>query len=82
MHPTICDHVLDVVQNAFEAGASEVRLAASRVGARLEVAVVDDGKGMDAATAAPFWALRVTSPMVAFRKRLVREQAGLQGTLD
>lgn len=59
MHPTICDHVLDVVQNACEAGAAEVRLAARREGARLEVVVVDDGKGMDAATSAraldPFW---------------------------
>ena len=25
MHPTACEHVLDIVQNAFEAGAAETR---------------------------------------------------------
>jgi hypothetical protein len=59
MHPAACDHVLDIVQNAFEAGAAEVRLEWVRRGARLEVTVADNGRGMDAATVRkaldPFW---------------------------
>ena len=59
MQPTTCDAVSDVVQNAFEAGATEVRLEMVRRGARLDVAVRDDGCGMDAAALRkaldPFW---------------------------
>lgn len=59
MHPSLSDHLLDVVQNAYEAGAAEVRLDVSRRGRWLEVAVADDGCGMDAATLRraldPFW---------------------------
>ena len=59
MHPTTCDHVLDVVQNAFESGATEAFLGMVRRGSRLEVEVRDNGRGMDAATLRraldPFW---------------------------
>lgn len=59
MQPTSCDTLLDIVQNAFEAGATEVRLEWARRGTRLEVEVGDNGRGMDAATVQkaldPFW---------------------------
>ena len=59
MQPTSSDTLLDIVQNAFESGATEVRLELARRGSRLEVAVRDNGCGMDAATLKkaldPFW---------------------------
>ena len=59
MQATVCDAVSELVQNSFEAGAAEVRLELVRRGARLEVLVRDDGRGMDAATMRraldPFW---------------------------
>ena len=59
MQPTACDALMDIVQNAFESGATEVRLELARRETRLEVAVRDNGCGMDAATLAkaldPFW---------------------------
>jgi hypothetical protein len=59
MQATSCDTVADIVQNAFEAGATEVRLELARRGSRLEAAVRDNGCGMDAATQRkaldPFW---------------------------
>ena len=59
MQATSCDTLLDIVQNAFESGATEVRLELARRGSRLEVSVRDNGCGMDAATLRkaldPFW---------------------------
>ena len=59
MQATSCDTILDIVQNAFESGATEVRLELARRGTRLEAEVRDNGCGMDAATLAkaldPFW---------------------------
>lgn len=59
MHPTACDAIADIVQNAFEAGAAHVELTVERKGHILNVTVADDGRGMDAATLAratdPFW---------------------------
>lgn len=59
MQPTSCDTLLDIVQNAFESGATEVELAVVRRESRLEVTVRDNGCGMDAATMRkaldPFW---------------------------
>ena len=59
MQATICDAVSELVQNAFESGATEVRLELVRRGPRLEADVCDNGCGMDAATLKkaldPFW---------------------------
>jgi len=49
MQPTTCDTLLDIVQNAFEAGATDVRLEVVRRGPRLVAEVRDNGRGMDGA---------------------------------
>lgn len=50
MHPTVCDTLLDVVQNAFEAGATRVEVSVARTGDLLSCSVADNGRGMDEAT--------------------------------
>jgi hypothetical protein len=59
MQATSCDTLLDIVQNAFESGATEVRLELARRGSRLEADVRDNGGGMDAEILKkaldPFW---------------------------
>lgn len=50
MHATLCDIVTDLVQNSIEAGASQVTLEVSTNPEQIEVCIVDNGKGMDAAT--------------------------------
>jgi anti-sigma regulatory factor (Ser/Thr protein kinase) len=59
-------HVLDILQNAVEAGASRVSLeiAEDTVADRLTITIRDNGRGMDAATLAraanPFYTSRTT----------------------
>ena len=59
-------HILDVLENALEAGASEVKLEICEDlhTDRLEIAVRDNGRGMDAETARraldPFFTTRTT----------------------
>lgn len=59
MQATQCDAVTEIVENAFAADATEIRLDWIRRGPRLEVTVRDDGRGMDAETVRkaldPFW---------------------------
>ena len=50
MHATLCDIVTDLVQNSIEAGASQIHVEVSTTPERIEVCIVDNGKGMDAAT--------------------------------
>ena len=50
MHATICDMITDLVQNAIEADATEIKLTVEETENRLEVRLEDNGKGMDAAT--------------------------------
>jgi len=47
VHPTVCDTLLDVVQNSFEAGATRVDLSVARTGTMLACSVADNGRGMD-----------------------------------
>jgi anti-sigma regulatory factor (Ser/Thr protein kinase) len=58
-------HLLDIVQNALEAGASRVQIIVSEDSQhnRLTIAVEDNGRGMDAETLA-----RVTDPFFTTRK--------------
>lgn len=59
-------HVLDILQNAAEAGATRVdlRIEEDQPGDRLSITISDNGHGMDAATAAqatsPFFTTRDT----------------------
>lgn len=50
MHYTVCDLLLDVVQNSIEAEADNVRVSLTETDGRLWVEVEDDGRGMDEAT--------------------------------
>lgn len=50
MHATVCDIIADLVQNAIEAKAKRVELSVATSPEKIEVAVRDNGKGMDAAT--------------------------------
>mgnify|MGYP006271929757 CR=1 FL=1 len=47
MHYTVCDLLLDVVQNSIEAGACKVDISLLELYNRLQVIVTDDGIGMD-----------------------------------
>ena len=59
MHATICDMVMDLVQNSIEANAKQIELKVEEINRHLKIAIVDDGKGMDAETLEkakdPFW---------------------------
>jgi hypothetical protein len=46
MHVFICDFLLDIVQNSFEAGAVHVTLVLKESDQFLDCTVKDDGKGM------------------------------------
>lgn len=50
MHYTVCDLLLDVVQNSIEAKARNVRISLEERDGRLLVEVEDDGRGMDEET--------------------------------
>ncbi len=48
MHYTLCDYILDIVQNAIEAGSSDTELTIHETPSSLLVTVADTGRGMDA----------------------------------
>lgn len=50
MHYTVCDLLLDVVQNSIEAEARNVTVLLEESDGRLAVEVDDDGRGMDEET--------------------------------
>ena len=50
MHATLADVIADTAQNSIEAGASRVEVSLVEDGATVAVRIVDNGKGMDAAT--------------------------------
>ncbi len=52
MHASIADILADTAQNSIEAGAANIRLSLVEDGRTIEVAIIDDGKGMDEATLA------------------------------
>jgi len=59
MHATICDMITDLVQNAIEANATEIKLKIKETKKKLNVTITDNGKGMSAQTLEkakdPFW---------------------------
>ena len=48
MHATICDMITDLVQNAFEAHATEIKLNVEEQNQQLKIRIEDNGKGMSA----------------------------------
>jgi hypothetical protein len=48
VHYALCDYVLDVAQNAVEAGSREVRIVFAESDEAISVVVSDDGRGMTA----------------------------------
>lgn len=50
MHATLCDMIMDLVQNSIEARATEILLKVEETNSNLNVVIADDGKGMDAET--------------------------------
>ena len=50
MHATLCDLITDLVQNSFEAAASEITLNVKETETNLKVVIADNGKGMSAET--------------------------------
>lgn len=46
MHRTICDFILDLLENSIEAGASSIRLDLNELAGRFEVQIRDNGRGM------------------------------------
>lgn len=55
MHASVCDYLADTVQNSIEAGASLVEVNLVEDGRKVEVAIRDNGKGMDAETLKRVW---------------------------
>lgn len=51
MHATLADVIADTAQNSIEAGASRIEVSLVEDGTTVSVRIVDNGKGMDAATA-------------------------------
>lgn len=47
MHYSLCDYLLDIVQNSVEAGASNIEVEYQEQGAEIIFRIVDDGCGMD-----------------------------------
>jgi len=52
MHASLSDIIADVSANSIEAGAALVRVSVTEKDGMIELKVVDNGKGMDAATVA------------------------------
>ena len=50
MHASICDLVLDLVQNSIEAAAQHIRLTMQQNSNQLNICIQDDGSGMDPVT--------------------------------
>lgn len=48
MHQSICDYVLDLVENAIESGASWIRVTLWKRNNRMSMLIRDDGRGMTA----------------------------------
>lgn len=46
MHATLCDLIMDLVQNSVEAGASEIELTVRATDRQIAFSVKDNGKGM------------------------------------
>ncbi len=64
---TMADHLLDIAQNAINAGATSVRLTVEETPRTFRFLVIDNGKGMDPATVE-----RVFDPFYTTREKKIR----------
>lgn len=72
MHIFICDFLLDIVQNSFEAKSSEVHLTLEESDHLLSCTVEDNGKGMDEDLKA-----RVLDPFTTDGVKHIQRKVGL-----
>ena len=72
MHFTVSDFLLDLAQNSVEAGASHIVVRVVQSDGAIEIAIEDNGKGMDAETLA-----RVKDPFFTDGKKHAKRRVGL-----
>ncbi len=72
MHATLCDFVLDIVQNAHEAGASRIELDFYQTERALSVRVADNGSGMTEEEQ-----MRALDPFYSDGRKHARRRVGL-----
>ncbi|MDD8053696.1 MAG: ATP-binding protein, partial [Thermotogota bacterium] len=64
---TLADHVLDIAQNAINAGATRIRLRVEETSEIFRFHVIDNGKGMDPPTLE-----RIFDPFYTTRDKKIR----------
>lgn len=62
MHATICDCFTDAVQNAIEAGATQIEAAIIEDGETVKISIKDNGKGMNTDVLKRVWDPFYTEP--------------------
>lgn len=72
MHICICDYLLDIVQNSYEAGSSLVELGLEESERQFSCRIQDNGKGMDALVQA-----RVLDPFFTDGIKHAKRKVGL-----
>jgi hypothetical protein len=72
LHFTLSDFLLDLTQNSVEAGARRIMVRIVRAKGAIEVAIEDNGKGMDEETLA-----RVRDPFFTDGKKHAKRRVGL-----
>jgi len=72
LHFTVSDFLLDLAQNSVEAGASHITVRIVQDNGAIEVAIEDNGKGMDEETLS-----RVRDPFFTDGKKHAKRKVGL-----
>ncbi len=72
MHDSICDFLLDIIQNSLEADASEVTVFVEDTDRQFACTVIDDGKGMSESELN-----RIRDPFYTDGRKHVRRKIGL-----
>ncbi len=72
MHVSVCDYLLDCIENAVEAGAREIRVRLEQGSDTIRAEVQDNGCGMDEATLA-----RATDPFATNGTKHAARRVGL-----
>jgi hypothetical protein len=72
MHETICDFLLDIIQNAIEAEASAISVTVADDANHVRFSVTDDGKGMSISELG-----RIRDPFYTDGTKHVRRKIGL-----